>query len=170
MNSSTAFVVPEKFSFVLGSACLAALVLNVSGLVLWLVRGSVFTDDVLENFRKTANSGSLDSVAVPAKGYPDEGSGRIAKSLAYKEWVRFNKAVRGHMNYNEQIVVFVLSILLCGLFKPVWAGWLGIGIAVGRLLYFVGYGFLGPAVMIAGELVALLPMFFNYGVFIYHLF
>ena len=154
MSSSTVFVVPDKYSFVIGSACLAALVLNLSGLVLWLVRGSVFTEEVLENFKKTAGANSLDSVAVPTKGYPDEGNGRIAKTLAYKDWVRFNKVVRGHMNYNEQIVVFVVSILLCGLFKPDWAGWLGIAIAIGRVLYFVGYAFIGPVAMMAGEFIA----------------
>ena len=146
MSSEILFSVPDQYSFVIGSSCLAALVLNISGLVLAFTRSSIYNDDVIsrynERVKSEPNPEGSEVPAVPAKGYPDEGNGRISKTLPYKDWIRFNKVNRGFLNYNELIVVHVLSILLCGLYKPVWAGWIGVSIAVGRLLYFIGYAFL----------------------------
>ena len=172
--STVLFAIPSDFNYVLSATGAAIAVFHLTGLLLSVSRASIFgnvdkDEAFLADIKKQGAQGE-ELPPIPKYGYPDDGSGRFAKALKYVDWVKFNKVVRGYLNYNEQIVCYVVSILLCGIYKPMWAFWAGLTVALGRLIYFIGYAYINFAVMAAGELPAHLAMLFNYGVFIYHLF
>src|SRR3990167_3220274 len=172
--STVLFAIPSDFNYVLSATGAAIAVFHLTGLLLSFTRASIFwnTDNdqaFLADVKKQGPQGE-ELPPIPKYGYPDDGSGRFAKALTYVNWVKFNKAIRGYLNYNEQIVCYTVSILLCGLYKPMWAFWAGLTIALGRLIYYLGYAYINFGVMMVGELPAHLAMLFNFGVFIYHLF
>ena len=170
--STVLFRLPQAYSYTLSGAACAVASLHIAGLLFAAVRMVTFNKATMESLRRefsTTSGISDETEAVPNQGYPDDGNGRFAKSLDYYYWVVFNRAARGYLNSTEQIANFVLSILLCGIFQPVWAGWLGLLIGAARVIYYLGYAHLGVAVMMIGEVLAMFPMFFNYGVFFYYL-
>jgi hypothetical protein len=77
-------------------------------------------------------------------GYPDMGSGRYSKRLTYKQWYDFNIAQRNHNNTVEHLTYCLPSMLLLGLFYPVYAMGLGSVVLVGRQCYIAGYKTGGP--------------------------
>ena len=98
----------------------------------------------------------------PEFGYPDVGSGRFAKALPYADWFRFNNGQRCQINFLEHLTYALVGPLIVGLVYPHTAAVFAIMIAVGRLLFTIGYSTGGPNRRIAGALimdVALLAMF-----------
>ena len=173
--STHLFTLPSDYGYVLGSACVAAITLHVSGLLLAAKRAGTFSDDAVERFKFNHHAEitgvTYEKPDIPAQGYPDDGNGRIAKQLDYSNWLRYNWANRAFLNYTEQIVAFVLSILLLGITHPTWAFWSGLVIAFFRFVYFVGYAYTGPGViMMIGEIPALLALLFNLVTFVVMLF
>ena len=173
--STVLFTVPSDFSYVIAAACGAAMALHLSGSVVCLLRGKYFGSDKIRDYQSLASTkdkrqNQYEIGEIPTLGYPDEGQGRFAKSLSFGDWYRFSRLNRAYLNYTEQVILFVLSILLCGLVWPIPAAWLGLLIMIGRMVYFFGYAF-EPTniVMGVGEVIALLCMFFNYGVFFKYL-
>ena len=77
------------------------------------------------------------SLQVADGGYPDMGCGRYASKLEYKDCVLFNNAQRAHLNFVENITVYVVLLLCAGLYYPIEASILGWIIILGR----VGYAF-----------------------------
>ena len=173
--STTLFTLPSDYSYVIGSTCVAAMVLHLSGLIVDISRWWYFSPDKITDFQVLLHSpkdGDLETEIgeVPTHGYPDDGQGRIAKSFSYGDWYRFNRLNRGYLNYTEQIVLFIVSILVCGLSWPQGALWSGLLIALSRLTYFVGYAFFtNSLIMGMGELGAFIGLFFNFGVFFTYL-
>ena len=169
--STVLFTLPQNFSYALAGASCVVAVLHFSGLMLAYARSTTFSASNMENVKRelAATGAAEDADHIPSQAYPDDGNGRFGKALDYYYWAKFNRVVRGYMNNHEQLVNFLVSILLCAVYQPVWAAWIGLGIGVSRLVYFVGYAYINTIVMMIGEVPALLLMFANYGIFLYYL-
>ncbi|PVU85715.1 hypothetical protein BB560_006833 [Smittium megazygosporum] len=70
---------------------------------------------------------------------PDMGTGRQSAKLSDKAWEDLNRAIRIHMNYVEQLPTSISSVLICGLFYPTLAAYLGGAYVLGRHIYGSGY-------------------------------
>lgn len=81
------------------------------------------------------------------------GCGRYSDKLTYKEWYEFNSAQRAHGNFVEWIASSIAFVLIAGIYFPITAAALGLGIILGRLLYAVGYASSGPQGRMAGALI-----------------
>ena len=79
-------------------------------------------------------------------GYPDCGSGRYSDKLTYEEWVNFNKAQRGHLNFLETVTIVCFLVLVTGLVMP-WAAMILGGI----------YGAFRPLFFLRNRLVGFIP-------------
>jgi glutathione S-transferase len=72
------------------------------------------------------------------------GSGLYAGKLSYKDWYDFNNAQRAHYNYLEMAPTTFLWLLIAGIYFPLPAAALGVGVFVFRLIYAVNYAKKGP--------------------------
>ena len=172
MSTTLLFNLPSDFNYTISGVCIAASILHFTGLLLAQTRAQIFSRETTAKVQseiQLKNPSTLDRIEVPTQGYPDEGNGRFSKALGYYYWVKLNKAVRGFLNYNEQLMAFVIALFVYGLWHPYVAFWFGVVVAISRLVYFIGYAYLGPIVMMIGEIPALLIMFYCYGALIYHL-
>ena len=94
----------------------------------------------------------------PSKeGYPDTGQGRYSQHLAYRDWFQFNLSQRCHGNFTETVVQQTLAMLVCGVFYPTLATYLGVASIVGRLAYTVGYQ-REPKARVFGFIVTMLSL------------
>ena len=85
-------------------------------------------------------------------GYPDTGNGVYSKNLTYEQWYEFNNAQRAHMNYVEWIASCLVFLLIGGLYFPIPAAAVGLGVVVFRFIYAFGYTSSGPAGRLIGAL------------------
>lgn len=67
------------------------------------------------------------------------GSGLYSQRLAYKDWYAFNNAQRAHGNFIEMGASTLVWVLISGLYFPISAAAIGLGLIVSRLLYSIGY-------------------------------
>ena len=89
-------------------------------------------------------------------GYPDNGEGRYASNLSYKEWVEFCNHQRVHRNFIEQMPVILINLMIGGVFVPKTALFVSICVFVGRVIYTHQYitkgsnsRFVGVGMMVA---------------------
>ena len=94
-----------------------------------------FTDLVEDAFRTAPRKG----------GYPDTGNGWHATKLEYLPWLDFNTAQRSHLNFVENLPAMTFLTMFAGLFYPLTAMAIGIGLIASRTVYIVGYFFDNPA-------------------------
>ena len=125
----------------------------------WLVTRARATHFSKEFMKKEFGSEHLSSVKseVVEGGYPDCGDGRYAQKLSFGQWHSFNQAVRGYLNFSEWIVASLLGTLLSGLFYPTYGAYLGYAIALGRLMYSLGY-LISPDKRMGGAVLSELPI------------
>ena len=76
-------------------------------------------------------------------GYPDTGCGIYSDKLSYADWVRWNKANRGHLNFLETVTIVTFLTLVAGLTLPKTAIVLGGVYGVMRPFYFLNNRFVG---------------------------
>lgn len=67
------------------------------------------------------------------------GSGMYSQKLSYKDWYAFNNAQRTHGNFIEMAPSTLLWVLIAGLYFPIPAAAIGVGIIVFRFIYSCGY-------------------------------
>jgi glutathione S-transferase len=85
-------------------------------------------------------------------GYPDMGSGRYASKLTYEQWYKFNNAQRAHNNFVEFAPTTFVLLFVAGLYFPVPAAAIGLGVIIFRFVYAAGYASGGPAGRVIGAL------------------
>ncbi|PVV03397.1 hypothetical protein BB560_002135 [Smittium megazygosporum] len=86
-----------------------------------------------------ASIGSFSARAKYNIEAPDMGTGRQSDKLNDEDWEDLNRSIRVHMNYVEQLPTAMSSVLICGLFYPTLAGYLGGAYVLGRFVYGLGY-------------------------------
>jgi hypothetical protein len=72
-------------------------------------------------------------------GYPDMGNGRYSNELSYSEWVHFNNLQRCHYNMVESSGPVLATMIIAGLFNPIWSSVLGFAYGIGMLIFSFGY-------------------------------
>ena len=179
--STTLFTLPSDFSFVIAAACGATMILHLSGLLTVYGRMKFFGKERIETFMHNTTDTEKQPLSHPddekkkiekplprpVLGYPDDGQGKIGRSLDYGSWFQFNRLHRGYLNYTEQLIFTIFTIIVGGIARPRWAAWSGLAILVGRLVYFIGYAYSTHGlVMTIGEIIALLAIFFNWILFL----
>lgn len=92
-------------------------------------------------------------VELKGEGYPDMGGGRYSAKLSYKDWYEFNSAQRAHYNFLEWIASTLIFLLIAGIYFPIPAAALGLGVFIGRLTYAIGYAVGGPNGRLIGVLI-----------------
>ena len=103
------------------------------------VRHKVFTKEFMEQFKDEHIEVFPGQKAAPNDGLPDNGCGYYSRKLPYRDWLRFNNAVRTHFNTLEMLPVSVGCVVVTGLKYP-WVGFAeGVLILVGRIIYLIGY-------------------------------
>lgn len=98
-----------------------------------------------EHLRVTGNE-------IKEGGYPDTGSGLYSKNLSYEQWYQFNSAQRSHMNYVEWIASCLAFLLIGGVYFPIPAAAVGLGVVIFRFIYAIGYTSNGPTGRLVGAL------------------
>ncbi len=72
------------------------------------------------------------------------GSGLYSRNLTYEQWYNFNSAQRAHQNFLEWIASCLVFLLIAGIYFPIPAAAIGLGIIVCRMIYAIGYFIGGP--------------------------
>ena len=151
---------PEGYTQSVRAAIVVGLVYQCTGYLVTQARHRFFGKEFMnKNFGEEHRKYFGKDPAVG--GYPDNGEGRYSEQLTFGEWHRFSQAVRAYNNFSEWILSTILSILLCGLFFPTLGGLFGYGIAVGRILYAVGY-MINPDKRIVGAAIAEILVLINF--------
>ena len=86
-------------------------------------------------------------------GYPDTGNGYYSRNLSYQQWFMFNSAQRVHYNYLEWIASCLAFLFIGGIYFPIVASALGLGVIVARVIYSFGYSAKGPSGRLIGALL-----------------
>lgn len=81
------------------------------------------------------------------------GGGRYSNKLSYKQWYEFSSAQRAHYNFLEWIASTLVFLLVAGIYFPIPAAALGLGVFIGRLTYAIGYAMGGPNGRLIGVLI-----------------
>eukprot|EP00347_Sterkiella_histriomuscorum_P020687 403336863 len=106
-------------------------------------RKRTFTQEFMSQF-EIDHAKAIDNTKIINGGYPDSGSGVYSQQLTYKQWFDFNNAIRVHMNYVEQLPLFMTIIFLAGIKLPLPTLILSGLYFVTRFLYTLGYVCAGP--------------------------
>jgi uncharacterized membrane protein YecN with MAPEG domain len=130
--------IPEDFSWCLLSTFVMGIQYGLMGPWTMKTRIPIFNREFMKkNFSEEhKNSG----IRTPLWGYPDFGTGVYSNKLSYPDWLKFNSALRVHMNTMEYIAIAIVSVLVLGLFKPCLAAGFGILWVLSR--FFYGYTYL----------------------------
>lgn len=136
---------PNEYGYVLLSAAVMGLSVILVGFIFaGRIRGKIFTEEYMKK-----NYGSehqqVTGKEIPKGGYPDTGNGYYSRNLTYAQWYEFNNAQRAHMNYVEWISTSLVLLLISGLYFPIPAAAMGLGITISRFIYAWGYTSGGPA-------------------------
>ena len=114
------------------------------------VRARVFNKEFMSKFEKDHEAiGSKPAVG----GLPDDGNGYYGRHLDYKSWYDMNNAVRAHMNFLETFLPIVALLMIGAVNKPEITGISSLVVALGRILYAIGYRKGGPKGRIAGAIL-----------------
>ena len=81
------------------------------------------------------------------------GSGLYSSKLSYSDWYKFNNAQRSHQNFLEFAPATFAFLLIAGIYFPIIAAALGLGVVIGRIIYGYGYIANGPSGRVIGVLV-----------------
>lgn len=115
------------------------------------VRSRTFTEEYMkQNFG--AEHQRVFGQEIKEGGYPDTGNGFYSKNLTYEQWYNFNNGQRAHMNYVEWIASCLVFLLIAGLYFPIPAAAIGLGVIVSRIIYACGYTSNGPTGRLIGAL------------------
>ena len=135
------YQIPSNYKWVALSTAGIALECFFLGIIyINRIRGKIFTQEFMDkNFGQVSNN----AFGVPPSktGYPDSGNGLHANKLPFSDWLDFNTAMRGHLNFVEYLPAMLILTLICGFFWPATTAWLGLGLFVSRLFYIIGYAF-----------------------------
>ena len=154
VTAGVPFILPANYGYVLIVAAVIALEILLIGFIFpGRVRGTVFTEEFMkQNFgaeHKTATG-----FEIAKGGYPDMGTGLYSQRLSYKDWYAFNNAQRVHGNFIEMAPSTFVWLLIAGLYFPIPAAAIGLGVFFARLIYSIGYsGEKGPQGRIFGALL-----------------
>jgi len=143
--TTIALSVPQAYGYVIIVAAILALeILFIGFLYPGAARRKVFSKEFIKNnfseLHQKEVGGEIDNLL----GYPDMGSGFYSQKLSYKQWYDFNIAQRVHYNFLEMAPSTFVSLLLGGLYFPIASAGFGLGLAVFRLVYCIGYTGKGP--------------------------
>ena len=132
-------VFPEGYKWVVLTASLLCIECFLLGLI--FINGTrkrFFTREYLDrNYGETANR---EFGAPPSNGgYPDAGNGLHSTAWSLEQWFNFNTAMRGHLNFVENLPAMVILTLFSGIFYPKIVFWLGLAHILFRLLFILGY-------------------------------
>ena len=100
-------------------------------------RSKIYTKEFMGKFNDVHQKAT--GKEIKAGGYPDTGNGWYSRELPYEQWLEFNNRQRAHANFVEWIASNIALILIGGLYFPIVCACLGLGVAVSRILYAVGY-------------------------------
>jgi uncharacterized membrane protein YecN with MAPEG domain len=121
-------------------ATLLSLFVTASCMPISGLRKKYFTAEFLEeNFGKEHREAFGEDSKVPKNGYPDCGDGRYSSKLTYYQWFNFGNAQRVHQNNIEQLPIYLVNVLLGGLFNPRVAAVYGLLVLFARIEYTRGY-------------------------------
>ena len=139
MAPSTVIPLPEHYKWVALSAGGIALECFFLGFFyINSIRGKTFTKEFMKTeFGELANS----ELGRPPSngGYPDSGNGMHSDRLTFQGWLKFNTAMRGHLNFVEYLPLMVVLTLLAGFYFPIGAAIIGLILFISRIVYILGY-------------------------------
>ena len=124
---------PSDYGYCLGSVFLMLLQYGLMGPWTMAIRIPIFNKDYLKSNFESEHKNS--SVRTPMWGYPDFGSGVYSKKLPYDKWLKFNSALRVHINTMEYISIAVFCVLVLGVFNPCFAAGVGLAWILARFFY-----------------------------------
>ena len=122
-------------------------------------RGKHMNKEYMEQFQEECRRTTGHDVPMSL----DQGNGHFSKNLSYKAWYEINNAKRSHENILETIFPCVFLIAVSLVNNPCMGticAWVYI---FARLIYAIGYKFMGPSARIPGGLIflMLIPVLFG---------
>ena len=133
------YSLPQEYGWVLLCACVMGLSVILMGFIFASgARSKVFTEDFMKtNFGQEHKA--LTGEDIGKGGYPDTGSGYYSSKLNYEQWLTMNNGQRAHMNFVEWIATCEVFLLIGGLYFPIPAAAVGLGLVIFRFIYGIGY-------------------------------
>ena len=139
MSPAPVIALPEHYKWVALSAGGIALECFFLGFFyINSIRGKTFTKDFMKN--EFADLANVELGRPPANGgYPDTGNGMHTDKLSFDQWFKFNTAMRGHLNFVENLPLMAVLVLLAGFYYPIGAAIIGLILFISRIVYILGY-------------------------------
>ena len=157
--SALSIVLPKEYPLILLACCILCIECFLMGMIAVApARFSIFNKEYMNTFEKE-HAEAFPGTSPATGGFPDCGEGRYAQKLPYKDWVKFNNAMRVHMNFVEQLPMMLSILVLSGLFLPKIAMYCGFILAGARAIYAIMYLRSGSDARKLGAIAGSLPLY-----------
>ena len=157
-STGMVIVLPKEYPLIVLACALICAVCFLTGFMISLPRFTIFSKDFMKQFQEEHVSVFPGTVAFTG-GDPDGGDGRYAQLLEYKEWVKFNNAMRVYTNFVEQLPMVLTHLMISGLFLPLITTVCAFVYVGARVIYGVMYWTKGGDARKIGAVMGSLPLY-----------
>jgi len=137
-------LVPELYPWILAGLAVNFAFCNNASFGAAGMRREIFNPEFMKQF-KEEHKKNYPETELDLGGNPDSGNGWYSKKLPLADWVRFNTAMRIHLNYVENLPLLILTTPIAGLYCPIPTMVLIWTYALASLIYECGYKAKGNA-------------------------
>ena len=121
-------------------------------------RQKIFNREFMDQFNEEHEQ-AFPGTTPAVGGFPDAGEGRYAAKLPYEAQMKFNYAMRVHMNFVEQLPMLLSILCISGLFIPKATMYIGFINATARIIYTIMYVMRGGNYRVLGAVAGSLPLY-----------
>ena len=158
-TSAMQIVLPQEYPLILlGCVILCCECFLLGPIVIAPARFGTFTSEFMAQF-KEEHEKAFPGASPANGGFPDCGDGRYAAKLPYKDWVKFNNAMRVHLNFVEMLPAVLTILCLSGLFLPKITMYVAFINAGARIVYTAMYVKGGSDSRVLGAVAGSLPLY-----------
>ena len=160
-DTATAFsvVLPKEYPLVLLGCVILCIECFMMGMLFVApARFRTFTKEYMERF-KEEHEAAFPGTEPAVGGFPDCGDGRYSQKLDYHDWVKFNNAMRVHMNFVEMLPTILTILCISGLFLPKITMYVAFINAGARIIYAIMYVTNGSNSRVIGAVAGSLPLY-----------
>ena len=135
-----------------------ALIYLVTISIAYETRQKIFNREFMDQFNEEHEQ-AFPGTTPAVGGFPDAGEGRYAAKLPYEAQMKFNYAMRVHMNFVEQLPMLLSILCISGLFIPKVTMYVGFINAGARIIYTIMYVMRGGNYRVLGAVAGSLPLY-----------
>ena len=152
-------VLPKEYPLILLSCVVLCIECFLIGMcVVAPKRFKYFNKEFMDQFNEE-HEAAFPGTKPAVGGFPDAGEGRYAAKLPYEAQMKFNYAMRVHMNFVEQLPMLLSILCISGLFIPKVTMYVGFINAGARIIYTIMYVMRGGNYRVLGAVAGSLPLY-----------